>query len=465
MCIRDSWQTFTDELTNLGISDLAIDPTNPNIMYLATGDRDGADTYSYGLLKSTDGGLTWGTTGLSFNVSKNYRIGRVNIDPDNTDIIIAATNGGVYRSTDAGNTFTLEQIGSFYGLHIGNGDTAYATTSGSSPKVYRSVDAGDTWQQLSNGLPTSGKRRCELAVSNTPGTLYVVYGDSNNGYGGVYRSKNGGNSWTQMSSTPNIMGWSNTGSGSGGQAWYDMSIACDPNNENTIYVGGVNIWKSTNGGSTWSIVGHWYGAGSTPYVHADHHDAIFRPNTSELYVGTDGGVYKTTNGGASWSDLNDGMNISKYYKISQSTSDTYLIVAGAQDNGSHLRSNTFNWSEVTGGDGMDNGVDAVNDNILYTSVYYGDFYRSNNGGAFFSPINNLSPAGSGNWVTPFNVDPVVSNTIYAGFTRLWKSVNGGQSWSATSTNNVNGNSNIDEFEVAKSNANFIYVLINQNVYK
>ena len=106
-----SWQTFTDELTNLGISDLAIDPTNPNIMYLATGDRDGADTYSYGLLKSTDGGLTWGTTGLSFNVSQNYRIGRVNIDPDNTDIIIAATNGGVYRSTDAGNTFTLEQIG------------------------------------------------------------------------------------------------------------------------------------------------------------------------------------------------------------------------------------------------------------------------------------------------------------------------------------------------------------------
>ena len=133
--------------------------------------------------------------------------------------------------------------------------------------MYRSVDAGDTWQQLSNGLPTSGKRRCELAASNTPGTLYVVYGDSNNGYGGVYRSKNGGNSWTQMSSTPNIMGWSNTGSGSGGQAWYDMSIACDPNNENTIYVGGVNIWKSTNGGSTWSIVGHWYGAGSVSYTH------------------------------------------------------------------------------------------------------------------------------------------------------------------------------------------------------
>ena len=117
---------------------------------------------------------------------------------------------------------------------------------------------------MTNGLPTSGKYRCEVAVSGTPGKLYVVYGDSNYGYGGVYRSTNGGNSWSLMSSTPNIMGWANNGSGSGGQAWYDLTIACDPNAENTIYVGGVNIWKSTNGGSTWSIVGHWYGAGSTP---------------------------------------------------------------------------------------------------------------------------------------------------------------------------------------------------------
>ena len=179
---------------------------------------------------------------------------------------------------------------------MGRGDTVYATTSGSSPKIYRSADAGDNWTQLTNGLPTSGKYRCEVAVSGTPGKLYVVYGDSNYGYGGVYRSTNGGNSWSLMSSTPNIMGWANNGSGSGGQAWYDLTIACDPNAENTIYVGGVNIWKSTNGGSTWSIVGHWYGAGSTPYVHADHHHAIFRPNTSQLYVGTDGGVYKTSNG-------------------------------------------------------------------------------------------------------------------------------------------------------------------------
>ena len=460
-----SWQTFTDELTNIGVSDLAIDPIHPDTMYLGTGDRDAADTYSFGLLKSTDGGLTWNTTGLSFNVNQNYRIGRVVVDPDSTNIVLVATNGGIYRSINYGANFTLEQSGAFYGIHAGRGDTVYATTTGSNPRVFRSVNAGDSWQQLGGGLPTSGKFRCEVALSNTPGKLYAVYGANNYGFGGVYRSTNGGNSWTLMSSTPNIMGWANNGSGSGGQAWYDMTIACDPNAENTIYVGGVNIWKSTNGGSTWSIVGHWYGAGSTPYVHADHHHAIFRPNTSQLYVGTDGGVYKSSNGGSSWSDLNDGMNITQYYKISQSTTDTSVIVAGAQDNGSHLRSSTMNWSQVTGGDGMDNGVDAVNDNIMYTSIYYGDFYKSSNGGSFFSPINTLSASGSGNWVTPFNCDPVATNTIYAGFTKLWKSTNGGGSWSATSTNNVNGNSNIDEFEIAPSNTSYIYVLINQGVYK
>ncbi|MDB3991782.1 hypothetical protein N9443_01610, partial [Schleiferiaceae bacterium] len=460
-----NWQTFTDELTNIGISDLAIDPQNPNIMYLATGDRDAGDTYSFGLMKSTDGGFTWSTTGLSFGLSNSYKIGRVVVHPTSTNIVIAATNAGIYRSTNYGQTFVLERSGLFLGVQMGLGNTLFATTSGSSPKIYRSTDAGANWSQLTSGLPTTGKYRCEVAVGSTPGLVYAVYGSSNYGFGGLYKSTNNGATWTLMSSSPNIMDWSTNGSGSGGQAWYDMSIACDPQNDNTIYVGGVNIWKSTNGGSSWSQVGHWYGAGSTPYVHADHHDAIFRPNSSELYIGTDGGVYKTSNGGSSWTALNNGMNITQYYKISHSTSDTAVVLAGAQDNGSHLRSSTYNWSEVTGGDGMDNGIDVTNDNIMYTSIYYGDFYKSTNGGSFFSPITTLTASGTGNWVTPFNVDPVNGNIIYAGFDRLWKSTNAGSSWSATSSSSLSGSSNIDEFEVAESNTNFIYALINSSIYK
>ena len=460
-----NWQTFTDELTNIGISDLAIDPQNPNIMYLATGDRDAGDTYSFGLMKSTDGGVTWATTGLSFGLNNSYKIGRVIVHPTSTNIVVVATSAGIYRSTNYGQTFTLERSGFFLGVQMGQGNTIFATTSGSNPKIYRSKDSGANWSQLTSGLPTSGKYRCEVAIGNSPGLLYAVYGSSNYGFGGLYKSSNNGDTWTLMSSSPNIMDWSTNGSGSGGQAWYDMSIACDPQNENTIYVGGVNIWKSTNGGSSWSQVGHWYGAGSTPYVHADHHHAIFRPNSSELYIGTDGGVYKTSNGGSSWTALNNGMNITQYYKISHSTSDTAVVLGGAQDNGSHLRSSTYNWSEVTGGDGMDNGIDVTNDNIMYTSVYYGDFYKSTNGGSFFSPITTLTASGTGNWVTPFNVDPVNGDIIYAGFNKLWKSTNAGSSWSATSSNSLSGSSNIDEFEVAQSNTNYIYAIINSSVYK
>ena len=130
-----TWQTFTDELTNIGVSDLAIDPHHPDTMYLATGDRDAGDTYSFGLMKSINGGLNWSPTGLSFNVSNNYRIGRVVIHPDSTNIIVAATNGGIYRSTNYGQTFNLEQSGLFYGVEMGHGDTLFATTSGSSPRV------------------------------------------------------------------------------------------------------------------------------------------------------------------------------------------------------------------------------------------------------------------------------------------------------------------------------------------
>ena len=145
-----NWQTFTDELTNIGISDLAIDPQNTNIMYLATGDRDAGDTYSFGLMKSTDGGFTWSTTGLSFGLSNSYKIGRVVVHPTSTNIVIAATNEGIYRSTNYGQTFVLERSGLFLGVQMGQGNTLFATTSGSTPKIYRSTDAGANWSQLTS---------------------------------------------------------------------------------------------------------------------------------------------------------------------------------------------------------------------------------------------------------------------------------------------------------------------------
>ena len=460
-----TWSTNTDLLPNLGVSAIAIDPIYPDTMFIATGDRDGGDTYSYGILKSIDGGLTWNITGLTFNLGQSARMGGLHIVPSNTQIIIAATRNGMYRSTDGGTTWNGVQSGSFNMLAPDpqNPNTLYAGTGTSIARVWRSRDAGLTWTMLSSGLPTTGANRVEVAVSAEDSNyVYALYSANNNGFYGVYRSTDAGDTWTQRASSPNILGWDGNGSGTGGQGWYDLALAVNPVNKDQIFVGGVNVWRSNNGGTSWTCVGHWYGQGGRPAVHADIHAFQWQPGTNDLYIGSDGGVYETTNSGASYTDYHDGMNITQYYKISQSITNPNLFLGGAQDNGTH-RMQGNNWNRVMGGDGMDNGIDPDNNQIMYGSIYYGDFDRSTNGGASFSPMN-IPAAGTGNWVTPFIIDPSNSNYIYAGYDRLYRSTNKGSSWQATSNSAING-TNIDEIAIAPSNSLYIYVGINENLYR
>jgi PKD repeat protein len=462
-----TWSTNTDLLPNLGVSSIAIDPIHPDTMYIATGDRDGGDTYSFGILKSVDGGQSWNTTGLTYSVTQTTRIGAVRVVPDSTNVIIAATRTGIFRSTDYGSSWTGIEPGAFNTLAADpqNPHIIFAGTTGSQGRVYRSTDRGISWTRLTSGLPNSGVNRVEIAVSAQDSNyIYAVFSASNNGFGGLYRSTNGGNTWTLRSSTPNILGWSANGTGSGGQGWYDLCIAVSPTNKNTIFVGGVNVWRNNAGGNSqgWNCVGHWYGQNGVPIVHADIHYFNWQPGTNHLWLGTDGGVYKTTNLGNSWIDYKDGMNITQYYKISQSLTNPTLIVGGSQDNGTH-RQLGLNWDIVRGGDGMDNGIDPDNNQIMYASVYYGDFSKSSNGGNSFFPMN-IPVAGQGNWVTPFVIDPTNSNILYAGYSRLWRSTNKGNSWQATSNGSIGG-ANIDDIAVAPSNNQVLYVSINQFLYR
>ena len=461
-----TWSTNTDHLPNLGVSSIAIDPLHPDTMYIATGDRDGGDTFSFGVLKSTDGGQTWSTTGLTQSVQQGKRIGTLHIISNNTQIVIAAARDGIFRSTDGGATWNGVQAGSFNTLapDAQNPHIVYAGTSGSVGRIYRSKDSGATWTMLTSGLPSSGVNRVEIAISPQDSNyVYALFSANNNGFGGLYRSIDGGDSWTLRSNSPNILGWSATGSGTGGQGWYDLALAVDPTNKNRIYVGGVNVWASNNGGGQWTCIGHWYGQNGVPIVHADIHTFAWQPKSNDLFIGTDGGVYETTNSGNSFIPHKDGMNITQYYKISQSLSNPSLLLGGAQDNGTH-RQQGANWDLVRGGDGMDNGIDPDNNQIMYASVYYGDFSKSTNGGNTFFSMNSLTAAGSGNWVTPFLIDPTNSNIIYAGFDQLWRSNNKGNTWNATSAN-VIGNGNIDAIAVAPSNNQIIYVSIDENLYR
>lgn len=460
-----TWSTNTDHLPNLGVSSIAIDPVHPDTMYIATGDRDGADTYSYGILKSTDGGQTWNTTGLTFSIGQAARIGAVHVVASNTQVIIAASRNGIFRSTNGGLNWSGVQSGSFNMLAPDpqNPNTIFAGTGGNLGRIWRSRDAGLTWTMVTTGLPNSGTNRVEIAVSAQDSNyVYAVFSASNNGFFGLYRSIDAGDSWTQMSTTPNILGWSATGSGTGGQGWYDLALAVNPTNKQQIFVGGVNVWRSNNGGASWTCVGHWYGQNGLPVVHADIHYFTWQPGTNHLYLGSDGGVHKTTNTGISFIDYHNGMNITQYYKISQSITNPTLLLGGAQDNGTHRLSGA-NWNRVMGGDGMDNGIDPDNNQIMYGSIYYGDFDRSTNGGATFTPMN-IPAAGTGNWVTPFIIDPTNSNYLYAGYSQLYRSTNKGSSWQATSNAPV-ANGNIDEIAIAPSDNSYIYVSIDQNLYR
>jgi PKD repeat protein/photosystem II stability/assembly factor-like uncharacterized protein len=288
--------------------------------------------------------------------------------------------------------------------------------------------------------------------------VYALLANNQNGFLAVYRSTDEGVSWTQRSSTPNLLGWSTTGSDAGGQAWYDLALAVNPTDKDQLYVGGVNIWRSNNGGSSWSLNGHWFGGGGAPYVHADIHDLEFLDDGSAIYSGTDGGVYRRNSNGTSWISLNDGMNITQYYRISATSIDTTLIIAGAQDNGSHLYDNGT-WYRVLGGDGMDCALDPSNPNVMYGSSQYGNFRKSNNRGNSFNASFGLPNGirGTGAWVTPIRVDPLHPDTLYIGYTRLYRSFDAGNSFTAVSPANLTGGSNMDQIAISPSQTNVIYI--------
>lgn len=455
-----NWTPTLDTWGSLGVSAIVTDASNANLVYIATGDGDAADTYSIGVLKSTDAGATWATTGLTWTTSQQRLIRRMIMDPDNNSALLAATSNGVYRTLDAGVTWSQVQVGNFYDIEanpVGSTNIFYASTAS---QIYKSSDNGATWSSIKS---FTGIER--VAIATAPSNSNYVYAllslTSNSGFGGLHRSTDNGANFTQQSTTPNIFGWAANGSDSGGQGWYDLCLTVDPTNADVIYTGGVNIWKSTNGGVNWTLKSHWSGASGVTTVHADHH-ALEWQGTTTLFDGNDGGIYKTVNGGTSWTFHAGNLIISQMYRLGVSTTDS-KVITGLQDNGSKIRSTTGTWTDVIGGDGMECFIDRTNSNTMYGELYNGAFRRSTNGGGSWSNIvTGLS--GSAAWVTPWQQDPSVANTLWAGYVQMFKSTNQGTNWTAVS-GSITGTSTIYDFEVAPSNNSFVYVIKSNTLYK
>lgn len=446
-----TWTPLSDELPQIGVSGIAVDHSNSNTIYIATGDKDANVTYSVGVLKSTNGGITWNTTGLSFAGTNNLA-GDIIMHPTNNQILLCATSAGLYRTTNGGVNWIVEQTGDFSQGSVrfkpGDPTIVYATTSN---RFYKSTNTGDTFTNITSGLSTAANTT-RMILDITPANGNYVYVLSINGANpnGVYKSTNSGTSFTKTSGTTNFL--------ESNQGWYDLALAVSNTNPDLVFTGCLNVWKSTSGGGSITKINEWNNPTGASYTHADIH--FLQYINGKLYCGSDGGVYVSTDDGNSFTDLTAGLQISMFYKVSVAKQTASKMVGGLQDNGGHAFSNN-NWKNYYGADGMDAAVSQVNSNLFYGFIQSGGgLYISNNGGSSLSGSVNAPSGASGNWVTPLKGDS--QGNIYAGYNNLYKLVNG--AWVQQNINSV-GSGSLEEIAIAPSDDNLILVSNGASLYK
>ena len=380
----NSWFPLTDGLPNIGISGIAISHTNPDHIYIQTGDGDSGVLYSIGVLKSEDGGGSWFKTALEFGPSQRNRAFELKMNPNNSQEIIAATSSGLYKTDDGGVTWPKKSTAYYYDIEYNpsNTDIVYASTGDS---IMKSIDGGDNWNKvLDLSAITYKKCRIEIAVTiANSDKVYAILGDSA-AYRGIWVSSNRGVNWTRHynNNDPNIIGNSLLGDDVKSQSNYDLAIAVSPNDDDQIYVGGINIWRSDDGGDNWTRVTYWVDQDPyTEYVHGDIHELIFRG--SELFTGTDGGIFSSTTTGSTWNDLSSGLRIMQPHKIGISNTNTSLVLLGTQDNGTNKYTGTYTVEHVRGADGFECIISSSDNNHIFTSSQYGAVEKSTDGGTSF----------------------------------------------------------------------------------
>lgn len=460
----DSYSPLTDDMPILRISDIAVDRQNPDVMYISACDyayigvalnTDGRKRHSHyglGVYKTTDGGVNWEPTGLTFNQEELdvTLIRKVLISPDDSNILLAAGVSGIYKSTDAGVSWNILRDDLIWDFEqdLTDGKVIYASTGyvhtlgRGQASLLKSTDFGDSWTVLSPDFP--GDRsisRVEIGLtSETQDYIYLIASDISGGFYGFYRSIDGGATWqTRMDYTSgyNILAWSTTGSGSGGQGWYDLAIMVDPKNKDRVFIGGINMWGTDNGGTTWSPCSYWVMSNGFT-LHADHHQYQYNPVDQKYYACQDGGVARTSEiifgaddtgkWNTNWEERSNGMSITSFYRLGLSEMFPGYVIAGAQDNSTFYNQNG-NWVNIIGGDGMEAMIHPDNPQIIYGSSQYGAWSRSTDGGrSFRGIISRYSTSEDAGWTTPMIMNPNNPEEIYTGYGNVWKSSNQGDDW-------------------------------------
>jgi photosystem II stability/assembly factor-like uncharacterized protein len=474
-----SWFPTNDFADNLSISSIAIDPTNTSIIYAGTGEGffNLDAVRGAGMLKSTNGGSTW-TLQTSFTgASFPYYINDIYLRPDSALVLYAATNTGLFKTTNGGTSWTFRHQGtSVRATQIVPNPTTPATFyvcygNFSTDGIYKTTNGGTSFTKLTTGLPSSGYSRVSLAIapSNTQ-ILYAVFTNSSTNYTlGVYRTTDGGSNWSAVSTPTDPL---TTASHLGGQGWYNNVIAVSPTDANTVYAGGVNLFKSTNGGTSWTMISNWYSGAGYPYVHADQHEIVFSGSTT--YFCNDGGIFRSTNAGASFTEIVNGFATIQFYSGAiHPTLDVYY--GGTQDNGTLKSGGLPNWSMVFGGDGGHVAVDFTTPNTVYTEYVYLNIQKSTNAGSTWTrSMNGIPTSGGGPYdgtsdrvlfIAPISMDPSNAQRLAAGTYRVFHTTDGAANWSAISSDLTgdgpgsvgSAGSTISAIAIAKTSSSIVYI--------
>ncbi len=476
-----TWQSLTPNLPTSAFGAIALDPSDENTIYAGSGEGNHANhsRYGLGLFKSVDGGDTWSQFAVNTFAGRCFT--KIVVNSQNPQVLYASitraggfpemaaaklhplANGpiGIFRSSDGGVNWSHltnglpNQAGTDLAIDPVNPSIVYAAIGyifgSASNGIYKSIDGGDSWTKLAGGLPTATVGRISLAISpSNPQRLYTLITNPCSATGGnassmgAYRTDNAGATWTQIG----------TGVSQATYGWYLSFVSVHPTTPDTAFFGGLNLSRTVNAGASYSNV--------TP-PHVDMHGAAWDAQ-GRLLVADDGGLHRSANNGTNWQSLNVGLGVVQIYAgLSTHPTDPNIMFGGMQDNGSNRRNtDTLNWTSVTGGDGGWTQIDQLNPSRVFTeSQGTGVLYRSTNGGASFSGAGG-GISGRNCFLPPFIIDPNNSDRVLYGTERVFRSLNGGSNdWVAISPDiTASTDAAIRALAIAPSDSNVVYAATN-----
>lgn len=457
-----SWILVNDFLGNLAITSICQSPANKNILYFGTGERNNnADAVrGGGVWKSIDGGVTWnllGNTTNFWNISKIACDGAGNVyvgANGNSQGLQRSTNGGTnwtnITPANSGNSNSITDIklSSTGRLHVTLSQTG---AEGSYYTDNPSTVTTATWTAPLTPIPALNAN-CELAVSGT--TVYALPEGPSAQTPQIYKSIDGGANWAPTLTTPPSPASEPTINP--GQAWYNLALGVDPANPNVVVAGGLNFYRTTDGGDTWTQITRWVGT-TINYVHADHHGVFW--NGSQVLLSTDGGIFYSNNNGLSYTDRNIGIRTLQFYSCALHPTLNYYL-GGTQDNGSHSlqSSGPITGSiEVHGGDGGFTHIDENEPQFQFSATTRSSFRRSTNSGVNWSSVTFSTTIGQ--FINPTDYDDI-NNRMYcsgsSGTYTLWENPQSGSTFTVVSIAGATPNS-VRSFKVSPFTSNRVFM--------